>query len=125
MPPPKVPVKNPSMPIRVLIADDDEFVLAGLRAALKSIAEQGIADVSVVDEARVFSELVKKAEKHQPEVVLMEALTEIPMPDPKGMKEATARITGQFRQIRLMAVCGKVAAGTARGANTVHMVNSI
>ncbi|MEC3973739.1 response regulator transcription factor [Amycolatopsis sp. H20-H5] len=68
------------MPIRVLIADDQEFVRIGLRALLTE------PDIEVVAEAGAGDEAVRLARRHLPDVVLADAGIGI---------EVTARIVAE------------------------------
>lgn len=70
------------MPIRILLADDHRFFRDGVRALLS-----GVPEFVVVDEAGNGEEAVSKAEKHRPDVILMD----LQMPGLTGV-EATRRI---------------------------------
>lgn len=69
--------------IRVLLADDDELVRAGM-----SMIIENAEDVTVVGEAGTGHEAVEAARRLHPDVVLMD----VQMPDGDGI-EATRRIT--------------------------------
>lgn len=71
-----------SMSLRILLVDDHEIIRRGLRAVL-----EGEPDWEVMDEASNGLEAVEKAERHKPDVVLMD----ISMPEMNGL-EATRRI---------------------------------
>ena len=70
------------MSIRVVIADDQELVRTGFRAILNSEP-----DIEVVGEAGDGRQALEAAQKHRPDVVLMD----IRMPVLDGL-EATSRI---------------------------------
>ncbi|MFC7375655.1 response regulator [Brachybacterium sp. GCM10030267] len=80
--------------IRVLLADDQDLVRAGLRALL-----EGATGLSVVAEARSGREAVELTRRHHPDVVLMD----IRMPDTDGIA-ATAEITadGDLDAVRVL-----------------------
>ncbi|MFQ5557530.1 MAG: response regulator transcription factor, partial [Acidimicrobiales bacterium] len=75
------------MKLRVLIADDQEMVRAGLRMILESQP-----DIEVVAEAASGGEAVTLAEAARPDVCLLD----IRMPDLDGI-EATRRLAGPDR----------------------------
>lgn len=63
------------MSIRMLVADDHEVIRTGLAALLAG------ADIEIIAEAATGKEAVKQAEKHKPDVVLLD----IRMPDGDGL----------------------------------------
>lgn len=63
------------MPIRMLVADDHEVIRTGLAALLAG------TDIEIIAEAGTGKDTVKQAEKHRPEVVLLD----IRMPDGDGL----------------------------------------
>jgi DNA-binding NarL/FixJ family response regulator len=71
--------------IRVLIVDDESFIRSGLRTIL-AIAH----DIAVVAEARDGAEAIAAADRHRPDVVLMD----VRMPGVNGLA-ATAVLTGR------------------------------
>jgi DNA-binding NarL/FixJ family response regulator len=72
--------------IRVVVADDHEIVLRGLRLTI-----QGEKDMQLVGEARTGVEAVELVEKTHPDVLLLD----IQMPDMDGIQAAQAiRTTG-------------------------------
>jgi DNA-binding NarL/FixJ family response regulator len=71
-------------PLRVLIADDQQLVRAGLRMILEAQP-----DITVVAQATQGAEAVRLARRHRPDVVLMDIL----IPGMDGI-EATRRIVG-------------------------------
>ena len=79
-------------PIRVLLADDHDLVRAGFRALL-----QGQTDFEVIAEASDGQEAVRLVGVHRPDVVLMDLM----MPGLNGL-EATARITKEFPEVRVL-----------------------
>jgi DNA-binding NarL/FixJ family response regulator len=80
------------IPIRVLIADDHQLFRAGVRAVL-----QGMAGVDVVAEAGDGREAVALAERHRPDV----ALLDIGMPGVNGL-EAAARLAEECPGVRVV-----------------------
>ena len=68
--------------ISILIADDHTLFRDGLKALFGSVA-----DTTVIGEATTGAEAIRQAEKHQPDVILMD----IQMPDLNGI-EATRQI---------------------------------
>jgi DNA-binding NarL/FixJ family response regulator len=79
-------------PLRVLIADDDNLMRAGLRAVL-SIDET----IIVVDEAADGREAVERTGRHKPDVVLMD----VRMPNLDGI-DATRLIVAATPQARIL-----------------------
>lgn len=63
------------MSIRIVVADDHEVVLGGLRALFQG------TEISIVGEARTGNEAVKLALQHNPDVVLLD----VRMPDGDGL----------------------------------------
>lgn len=80
--------------IRVLVADDHAIVRAGVRLLLESEA-----DMEVVGEAVDGQEALEKAQRLQPDVVLMD----IAMPGTSGL-EATRRIKEHNPRIQVLAL---------------------
>jgi DNA-binding NarL/FixJ family response regulator len=79
-------------PLRVLIADDDDLMRAGLRAILSTDET-----IIVVGEAADGREAVERTSRHKPDVVLMD----VRMPDLDGI-EATRRIVTATPQTRIL-----------------------
>jgi len=79
-------------PLRVLIADDDDLMRAGLRAVLSSDET-----VIVVDEAADGREAVERTSRHKPDVVLMD----VRMPNLDGIA-ATRQIVSATPQSRIL-----------------------
>ncbi len=79
-------------PMRVILADDHTLVRAGIRALLEKLP-----DVAVVAEASDGREVLKLAQAHGPDVILMD----VAMPGLNGL-EATARLVREFPQVRVI-----------------------
>jgi DNA-binding NarL/FixJ family response regulator len=79
-------------PLRVLIADDDNLMRAGLRAVLSSDET-----LMVVDEAADGREAVERTSRHKPDVVLMD----VRMPNLDGIA-ATRQIVAATPQTRIL-----------------------
>ena len=80
------------MTIRVLLADDQPLVRAGLRMVI-----DGTSDVEVVEEAGTGSQAVQLARQLRPDVVLMD----IRMPEMDGIT-ATEMITAELLPTRVL-----------------------
>ncbi|MFD1540532.1 response regulator [Nonomuraea guangzhouensis] len=80
------------MTIRVLLADDQPLVRAGLRMVI-----DGTSDVEVVEEAGTGSQAVQLARQLRPDVVLMD----IRMPEMDGIT-ATETITAELLPTRVL-----------------------
>lgn len=78
--------------IKVLLADDHTIVRKGLRSLLEDDK-----DIEVVDEAEDGREALEKAERLQPDVVVMD----IAMPGLNGV-EATRQIKKHFPEIKVL-----------------------
>jgi DNA-binding NarL/FixJ family response regulator len=78
--------------IKLLIADDHQIVIDGLKALLRTVER-----VEVVGEANDGAQAVRKARALQPDLVLMD----IEMPVVNGI-EASARLKEQFPNIRIL-----------------------
>jgi DNA-binding NarL/FixJ family response regulator len=83
---------NPNPVIRVVVADDHEIVLRGLRLTI-----QGERDMQLLGEARTGREAVELVEKTCPDVVLLD----IQMPDMDGIQAAGA-IRAAFPQVSIL-----------------------
>jgi DNA-binding NarL/FixJ family response regulator len=83
---------NPLDPIRVLLADDDKLVRAGIRSLLERLT-----DVEVAAEASDGREAIRLVAKHEPHVVL----TDIAMPLLTGL-EVTRHLTEKFPKVRVL-----------------------
>jgi DNA-binding NarL/FixJ family response regulator len=83
---------NPNPVIRVVVADDHEIVLRGLRLTI-----QGERDMQLLGEARTGREAVELVEKTRPDVVLLD----IQMPDMDGIQAAGA-IRAAFPQVSIL-----------------------
>lgn len=79
--------------LRVILADDHALVRAGFRALLHEMG------VQILAEAGNGQELLERVAEHQPDVVLMD----IAMPELNGL-EATARLTKQFPNVRVVII---------------------
>ncbi len=84
-------VRRPASEIRLLIADDHRMLREGLR---RSMAEHGF---DIVGEARDGAEAVEMADKHRPDVVLMD----VTMPELDGI-EATVAIHQRAPEVRVV-----------------------
>ncbi|TFG73189.1 MAG: response regulator transcription factor [Anaerolineales bacterium] len=80
------------MAYRILIVDDHEIVRLGLRTLLN-----GHEDIIVVDEASNADDAVKKAQEHNPDVIVMD----IRMPGKNGI-EACREILAQKPDIQII-----------------------
>ncbi|RME49235.1 MAG: DNA-binding response regulator, partial [Caldilineae bacterium] len=78
--------------IRVLLADDHAIVRQGLRALLSAVD-----DIEVVAEAENGREAIEAAERHQPDVIVMD----YSMPHLNGL-EGTRRIVQMFPHTRII-----------------------
>jgi DNA-binding NarL/FixJ family response regulator len=77
---------------KVLIADDDHLMRAGLTAVLESDA-----DIEVVGQASTGREAIALTRRREPDVVLMD----VQMPDLDGI-EATRELTGAAQSARVL-----------------------
>jgi len=82
------------MKIRVLIADDHNIMLAGLRSLLEKQT-----DIEVVAEAENGRKAVQKAQETKPDIVVMD----VSMPDLNGI-EATTQIIESVPETRVVAL---------------------
>jgi two-component system response regulator DevR len=80
------------MAYRVLVVDDHEVVRLGLRTLLG-----GHEDIIVVDEAGSADEAIRKAQQHNPDVIIMD----IRMPGKNGI-EACREILAKNRDIQVI-----------------------
>jgi DNA-binding NarL/FixJ family response regulator len=78
--------------IRVVLADDQPLVRAGLRMILETEA-----DIEIVGEATTGAEVVSICEQQRPDVVLMD----VRMPEMDGI-EATQRVTAEAHPPRVL-----------------------
>src|SRR6267142_2086958 len=85
-------MRGSKKPIRVLLVDNHPIVRSGIRAEL-----QKITSVKVIGEASDGREGLSLVKTHQPDVVFMD----ISMPGLNGL-EATARLTKEFPQVRII-----------------------
>src|SRR5947209_4538767 len=85
-------MNNSTTPLRIILADDHPIVRAGIRAELEKIP-----GVQLVGEASDGREALELVQKHQPNIVFMD----ISMRGLNGL-EATARITKEFPQVRVI-----------------------
>ena len=83
---------NNAKPIRIILADDHPIVRAGIRAELEKIE-----DVEIAGEASDGREALDLIKDQKPDVVFMD----ISMRNLNGL-EATARITKEFPQVRVI-----------------------
>ena len=81
-------------PVRVLIADDDALMRAGLRAVLSSDQQ-----IEVVGEASSGRGALSQARAHRPDVVLMD----VRMPDLDGIA-ATRQLLAASREVKVVIV---------------------
>ena len=79
-------------PIRVLIADDQMLVRAGIRSLLESLSE-----VEVIAEARDGSEALSLVAEHEPEIVLIDFV----MPNVNGL-EVTQRLANLHPKVKVI-----------------------
>ncbi len=94
------------MTIRILLADDQALVRAGLRAILGAMP-----DVEVVAEAANGAEALRLARELAPDI----ALLDVTMPELNGI-DVAARIRRECPTTRTMIVSGHVDAAFVRGA---------
>lgn len=99
-----MPAPLPS--IRLVLADDHDFVRAGVKALLSTIP-----GVQVVGEARSGTELVAAVESLRPDVVV----TDISMPGMDGI-EAVGRIKERFPAVRALVLSMHESADAVRRA---------
>jgi DNA-binding NarL/FixJ family response regulator len=78
--------------IRIILADDHTICRAGIRSLL-----QNLEAIEVVAEAGNGREALALAATHHPDVILMDVM----MPELNGL-EATARVTKQFSDVRVL-----------------------
>lgn len=78
--------------VRVLLADDHALVRAGIRALL-----EGLDGVSVVAEAGTGGEVLALAQRHRPDVILLD----ISMPGMNGL-DASAQLRRELPEVRVV-----------------------
>jgi DNA-binding NarL/FixJ family response regulator len=86
---------NLSKPIKLILAEDDEFFLEGF----KSVILKNNQDIILVSEARTGKELIDQVDKYQPDIVI----TDIKMPELSGL-EATKWITSKYQSVSVIAL---------------------
>lgn len=84
------------MPLRVLLADDQTLIRAGLRAVLNELR-----DLTVIAEAGNGHEALALIEEHEPDIALIDVL----MPQLSGLEVAT-RATRRWPHIRIVMMSG-------------------
>jgi two-component system, NarL family, nitrate/nitrite response regulator NarL len=84
----------PNQPIKVLIADDHQMFIEGIKALLK-----GIKDIEVMAEANNGKQIVEQLSRHNIDVVL----TDVQMPEMTGI-EATQVISEKFPKVKVIAL---------------------
>lgn len=84
----------PNQPIKVLIADDHQMFIDGIKALLK-----GIKDIEVMAEANNGKQIVEQLNRHNIDVVL----TDVQMPEMTGI-EATQIISEKFPKVKVIAL---------------------
>ena len=84
--------KSTSGKIKVIVADDHQLVIDGIRSLLSTVD-----NIDVIGEALDGRELLKLLETHSPDLILMD----INMPNMDGMK-ATEKIREQYGDIKVL-----------------------